>query len=235
MTKRKSFILHIDSLGILDSLSDEQAGKLFKEIKAYQVDDELTTDEITKLIFFPFKSQFERDEENYKNVCNRNKNNGLKGGRPKASETQKTQSVIKEPKKADSKNDSDSDNKSKSKRFKPPSINDVINYITEKQYSVNANQWMSHYESNGWKVGKNTMKDWKAAVRTWETRSKQDEKTGYRSKANTAAAVGAIFEKEGREAAIRLSEGTNPEVQGDFSSEMGCSVQDRGSSIIEHE
>ena len=75
MAKRKSFILHIDSLGILDNLSDEQAGKLFKAIKSYQVDGELTTDEVIKLVFFPFKSQFERDNEKYKTICDRNKNN----------------------------------------------------------------------------------------------------------------------------------------------------------------
>lgn len=129
MTKRKSFILHIDSLGILDSLSDEQAGKLFKAIKSYQVDDELTTDEVIKLVFFPFKSQFERDNEKYKTICDRNKNNGLKGGRPKASETEKTQSVIKEPRKADSdsKNDSDSDNEEQ-KILSPSSKADPVPY-----------------------------------------------------------------------------------------------------------
>ncbi|AUR82895.1 hypothetical protein NVP1029O_62 [Vibrio phage 1.029.O._10N.261.55.A7] len=113
--KKKSFLLHIDSLEILDSLSDEQVAKLFRAIKSHHCDEKIELDEITKLVFFPFKQQFARDAENYNNTCNRNKINGLKGGRPKKQhepkETQKTQSVIEEPKKADSDSDNDKDNK----------------------------------------------------------------------------------------------------------------------------
>ena len=52
--------------------------------------------------------------------------------------------------------------------FKPPTIEEVIIYCKEKRYRVNASQFMNHYESNGWMVGKNKMKSWQAAVRTWE-------------------------------------------------------------------
>ena len=47
----------------------------------------------------------------------------------------------------------------------------VKEYCKERKNAVNINQWMAHYESNGWLVGKNKMKDWKAAVRTWENNS----------------------------------------------------------------
>lgn len=43
----------------------------------------------------------------------------------------------------------------------------VTDYIREKGYVVDAEKWMSHYQSNGWKVGKNKMVNWKAAVTTW--------------------------------------------------------------------
>lgn len=52
-------------------------------------------------------------------------------------------------------------------RFTPPTINMVTDYIREKGYVVDAEKWMSHYQSNGWKVGKNKMVNWKAAVTTW--------------------------------------------------------------------
>lgn len=53
-------------------------------------------------------------------------------------------------------------------RFQPPTIDEVAAYCRERQNSVDPQQWYDHYSSNGWKVGRNPMKDWKAAVRTWE-------------------------------------------------------------------
>ena len=57
-------------------------------------------------------------------------------------------------------------------RFAPPSLIDVTDYIAEKKYLINPVKFMSHYESNGWKVGRNSMKDWKAAVRSWGSSDK---------------------------------------------------------------
>jgi hypothetical protein len=54
------------------------------------------------------------------------------------------------------------------KRFLPPSLDEVTKYCIERGNSVNAEQFIDFYTANGWKVGKNSMKDWKAAVRTWE-------------------------------------------------------------------
>lgn len=56
----------------------------------------------------------------------------------------------------------------KRKRFEKPSISDIKQYCIERNNCVNAEQFYDYYESNGWKVGKNSMKDWRAAVRTWE-------------------------------------------------------------------
>jgi hypothetical protein len=49
-----------------------------------------------------------------------------------------------------------------------PTIEDVSLYCRERNNGVDPHQWLNHYTANGWKVGKNPMKDWKAAVRTWE-------------------------------------------------------------------
>src|SRR5690606_19384541 len=53
-------------------------------------------------------------------------------------------------------------------RFTPPTLEQVQEYCTERRNNVNPSKFMAYYESNGWRVGKNPMKDWKAAVRTWE-------------------------------------------------------------------
>ena len=53
-------------------------------------------------------------------------------------------------------------------RFAPPALEEVEKYCKERGNNVNAQGFIDYYSSNGWKVGKNPMKDWKAAVRTWE-------------------------------------------------------------------
>ena len=56
----------------------------------------------------------------------------------------------------------------KHKRFEKPTLSQITQYCLERNNNVNAEQFYDYYESNGWKVGKNAMKDWKACVRTWE-------------------------------------------------------------------
>lgn len=55
----------------------------------------------------------------------------------------------------------------KEKRFVKPTLEDVIAYCEEKRNGVDPEKWYNYYESNGWKVGKNSMKKWKACVNTW--------------------------------------------------------------------
>lgn len=56
----------------------------------------------------------------------------------------------------------------KQKRFSPPTLEEVDSYIQSRSSKVNAIKFWNHYESNGWLVGKNRMKSWKAAVAKWE-------------------------------------------------------------------
>ena len=62
------------------------------------------------------------------------------------------------------------------KRFVPPSLDEVTAYCTERHNTVDPEGFIAFYTSNGWKVGKNPMKDWKAAVRSWEQRDKRPAK-----------------------------------------------------------
>lgn len=60
------------------------------------------------------------------------------------------------------------------KNFVKPTVDDVQKYCTERQNSVDAQKFVSFYESKGWMIGKNKMKDWKACVRTWERKNKEN-------------------------------------------------------------
>ena len=63
----------------------------------------------------------------------------------------------------------------KSKRFAKPTIEDIENYIIQNNYDTNpnlfANRFYNFYESKGWVIGKASMKNWKATIRTWITKN----------------------------------------------------------------
>ena len=115
--QRPSIILHLDSLDVLDKLTLEQSGELFQAIRDYNKGEEPKMSMVVDLVFTQFKNQFDRDIEKYQNICERNKSNGKKGGRPV---TQKTQVVNQEtqnnPNNLKNKNKSKNKNKNNSKK-----------------------------------------------------------------------------------------------------------------------
>jgi len=112
---KKGFILYADLIHTLDKLPDEKAGKLFKHILDYVNDEDPETDDlIISIAFEPIKQQLKRDLKKYESICERNKINGSKGGRPKnPNKTKKPIGLIgnpTEPKKPDKDIDTDKDN-----------------------------------------------------------------------------------------------------------------------------
>jgi len=71
-------------------------------------------------------------------------------------------------------------------RFTPPTLDQVSEYCKERGNRVDPERFMDFYQSKGWKIGNQPMKDWKAAVRTWEKRSEAEKK--QTSKSNPALA-----------------------------------------------
>lgn len=61
-------------------------------------------------------------------------------------------------------------------RFVKPTIDEVMDYCRQRNNQVDANRFVDYYEANGWRIGKNPMKDWKAAIRTWERNSYGNDK-----------------------------------------------------------
>lgn len=118
---KKSFIIHTDSLAVLDKLTDEQAGKLFKAIKDYHAEILVELDILTEIAFVPFRNQFERDKETYSHVIKRNRVNGSKGGRPQkpkkpsrfSENPEKPKKTQRNPKNLDSDSDNVSDSVNK--------------------------------------------------------------------------------------------------------------------------
>ena len=67
--------------------------------------------------------------------------------------------------------------KKKVARFQKPTIEQLKEYMSEQGMNDIAENWLNHYEANGWMVGKVKMKDWKASVRTWKTNQKNNSAT----------------------------------------------------------
>jgi len=69
----------------------------------------------------------------------------------------------------------------RSPSFIKPKVEEIFNYCKERKNNVDSKAFYDFYESKGWFVGKNKMKDWKAAVRTWEQRESSNKKNTSRS------------------------------------------------------
>lgn len=67
-------------------------------------------------------------------------------------------------------------------RFERPTLEEIKAYITEKGYSVDPEKFFNYYESNGWRVGKNPMKNWRAAINTWTRNDSQQIQLSFSNK-----------------------------------------------------
>ena len=76
--------------------------------------------------------------------------------------------------------------KIKSRVFKPPTLEEVISYCRERENKVDAERFINFYEAKGWMIGKNKIKNWKAAVRNWEKSDKDSTQPSKHFNPNTS-------------------------------------------------
>tara|TARA_R110001632_G_scaffold1663_3_gene7271 strand:+ start:1286 stop:1978 length:693 start_codon:yes stop_codon:yes gene_type:complete len=125
---KKSFLLHIDSLCILNDLTDEQSGQLFKAMYQYQIGEVLELSPIIKIAFSQFKNQFDRDDEKYINTCESRKQAGSKGGKQRvANQANARKSKQDEANQAENKNK----NKNKNKKDSDSEKDLVVSELTD--------------------------------------------------------------------------------------------------------
>ena len=70
--------------------------------------------------------------------------------------------------------------RAKPARFTPPTLDEVAEYVREKGYGIDPERFCDYYAANGWKAGRNPMKDWRAAVRNWERGDEEKRKEASR-------------------------------------------------------
>ena len=173
----------------MSKLTDEQLGKFLRIYYQMQLTGDTDVDSedpMVDMMLEVVREQVTFDVRSYERKCEANKENGEKGGRPaKPEEPNKTQQNPTKPNSRDSDSDTEIESEiepeigidserlrsgESKKRFRPPTVEEVEAYCFERNNKVDAERFVDFYASNGWRVGKNPMKDWKAAVRTWEKR-----------------------------------------------------------------
>ena len=188
---REYICLYFSYLDYIAPLNDEERGRLLTAILQYGAtgeEPEMAGNE--RMVFPAIRSQIDRDAIKYGERCKRNSQNirnrwkGPRSGdesecepiQPNTNEYDRIRSntnvyeTYQGKGKGEGKGEY-SPPKSPSrgrKTFSPPTAEEVAAYCTERNNGVDAQTFVDFYASKGWYVGKNPMKDWKAAVRTWE-------------------------------------------------------------------
>ena len=146
----------------LEPFSHAEKGRLLDAAFIYAdsgEEMELTGNE--RYIWPTIKSDIDRQREAYEHQCEVNKRNATT-----RSEPQRPAANGNEP--LQEKKIKDKDKDKEIKRFIPPTEAEVAQYCKERHNTVNPKRFVDFYSAKGWMVGKNPMKDWRAAVRTWE-------------------------------------------------------------------
>ena len=167
---RDSIVFYRSFYEAIKEIPLEEQGVVYNAIYGYALDGiEPELNGIAKAIFLLVKPQIDANNNRYEN--------GKKGGKPKANqnetktEPKPNQDVTEtEPNENVNVNVNENDLKENIKRkvFTKPTAEEVKAYCDERKNNVDADKFIDFYESKGWLIGKNPMKDWKACVRTWE-------------------------------------------------------------------
>jgi hypothetical protein len=205
---KESIVIYARQRTALKRLTDAQRGVLFDALLTYAGGEEPTfTDGMVMIAFDFFRAQIDIDGAKYEEVSIKRREAGRQGGlakkanvtkskqnvanatKPKqnvANATKPKQNVHDNDNVNDNVNDNDNDSVEATtlptrtrERFVKPTINERTAYVLEKGYTFNPQAFYDSYEANGWRVGKNPMKKWKAACANWQ-RMEQERKQDLR-------------------------------------------------------
>ena len=231
--KRESFVFYRSFYEAISECPDDVQLELYKAIAFYSFspDEEPQLTGVAKALWIAFKPQLDANNRRYLNGL-KGAEHGAKGGAPvgnnnakKEAEQGQTDSKTtpkqpqNNPKTTPNVNDNDNDNdlkkkellsssskKERQQQFNKPTLQEVADYCFSMGYTFSPEAFHAYYESNGWKVGRNQMKNWKAACVTWQ---KKERENGNNRRNNEAVTTDEqvirntyelIAEAEGRDA-----------------------------------
>lgn len=178
----KRFLFFENFRDIADKLPDDMRLKFYDALMGYVFEGKEPEDIVIAALITAIKPSLDKEETRggNHNPTGQNQYSEVKRGQKRSKEVKNNFEQVKDGQSGQSfletetetgKKEKDNINiiqKEKSLIFKKPSLEEVEAYCQERANGVDPEKWFNYYTANGWKVGKNSMKDWKAAVRTWE-------------------------------------------------------------------
>ena len=178
----KYLCVYLDMLPALEGLDYPEVGRLIiAALKYYRDGEQPTSLKGKETVLWPvFMSQIDRNMESYKVRCEINRNNRLSKTNRHESKRIVTNrdNRIEENRREENRAEQ---SRVKAPAFAPPTLEEVQAYCWERGNNIDPQHFLDYYSSNGWKVGRNPMKDWKAAVRTWERKEAPGRPSGKRT------------------------------------------------------
>lgn len=183
-----SFVFYGSFYEAISVLPAENQSHIYDAIFKFAFENiQVELDGVELAVFLLIRPQLEANRTKYENGCKGGAPRGNQNARKKTTEVEfesleenNQKNNRKQPNENDNENVNDNKKentpcggtKEKAIRFFAPTLDEVKKYCQERKNSVDAERFWNFYESKGWMVGKTKMKDWKAAVRTWETEDK---------------------------------------------------------------
>jgi hypothetical protein len=210
---RDSFIFYRSFYQSAKKLPKEDKAELFDAICSYALDGELVElSVVPEAIFTVIKPNLDANRRKWENGCKEKKKpsevEAIEEQEISKDEANDKQTISKPEGNVNVDVNVECKSESKSKRFSHPTLEEVKNYCQERKNNVNAKKWFDFYSAKGWKIGKNSMKDWKAAVRTWEEDTSPTNQDPITNKLNQIAG-GSYFKSVviGNEVIITCNDG----------------------------
>ena len=167
---KDSFILYQEHEEIFNELTNEEAGKLIKAIFEYERTGQIQElDKSLKIALIPIKNTLDKNREKYEKVVERNKQNIQKRwNKQDTKNTTGKNGIPKNTKNTDNDNDNDNDIIINNNKKEKPTLEEIQNYIKEKQLKVNGEQFYNYFTEGNWIDAKgNKVKNWKQKLLTW--------------------------------------------------------------------
>lgn len=182
---KDSVIFYRDWWNAMNAMPQELQLEVYRSVFAYAFEGETPSNPLVAAFTVLMRSAIDRNEGKWNDVREKRRVAGRKGGlrtqekyheANQANEANQTKQAVNANDNANVNvnvngkvNEKD---KCRKTAFVPPTVEEVEDYIKEKGYRVNVENFIAYYQSNGWRVGANKMKDWHAAVVSWHIRDK---------------------------------------------------------------
>ncbi|MDY6310441.1 MAG: DUF6291 domain-containing protein [Cyanobacteriota bacterium] len=185
---RERFMFYENFKGVADKLPDDMRLKFYDALLAYVFEAKEPDDVIIAALITAIKPSLDKEDSRggNHNPTGQNQYSEVKSGQSgqrgqkRSKEVKNNFEQVKSGQRGQSFLETETGNgnkekdnlkviqKEKTKIFQKPTFEEVNAYCQERNNGVDVARWFDYYTANGWKVGKNPMKDWRAAVRTWE-------------------------------------------------------------------